>query len=413
MHTSAEKMNVNTHKKEVAMQDVKFNGSGFEYFKIWIVNILLTIVTLSLYYPWAKVRNHRYFYANTQVGEHNFEYHATGKQLFPGYLVALILLITYIVLQQFSPIGSLVVLLILFLGFPWIIWKSLQFNLKMTSYANVRFGFVGSLGDSYFNFMLLLIMAVIGFYSIFFLPAIAGALLSNSSMALAVIVGFVLFIVGCALAIYGFAYKNKKNTEYLINYRKFGTGTFTTSLETSVFAKIILKTFLISAAIMLALLGVFLVLAAVFAGAAALSDLQNSSGDAQAMIAAFAALGFLIIPAYALLILASLFVSAYAQVRMRNYIYAQSSLDNNIHFKSDLSAKKLAWVMFTNLLLVIFTLGLGTPWAKVRLTRYFASNTYVETEVDISHYISEKQNDQTTLGDQIGDAFDVDLGITI
>jgi uncharacterized membrane protein YjgN (DUF898 family) len=395
------------------MQVVKFNGSGFEYFKIWIVNILLTIVTLSLYYPWAKVRNHRYFYANTQVGDHNFEYHATGKQLFPGYLVALVLLILYVVLQQFSPIGSLVVLLILFLGFPWIIWKSLQFNLKMTSYANVRFSFVGSLGDSYFNFMLLLILAVIGFYSIFFLPGLAVGLLASTSMGLASILGFIFFVIGCVLAIYGFAYKNKKNTEYLVNFRKFGNGTFTSTLKTAVFAKIILKTFLISIAAIVALIGVLVVLAAIFAGAAALSDLQNSSGDPQEMMAALAGLSFLILPTYALFILTGLFISAYAQVRMRNYIYAQSSLDNNIHFKSDLSARKLAWVMFTNLILVVFTLGLGTPWAKVRLTRHFASYTYVETEVDISHYITEKQNVQTTLGDQIGDAFDIDLGITI
>jgi uncharacterized membrane protein YjgN (DUF898 family) len=69
--------------------------------------------------------------------------------------------------------------------------------------------------------------------------------------------------------------------------------------------------------------------------------------------------------------------------------------------------------MFTNLLIVIFTLGLGTPWAKVRLTRYFAENTFVQVQEDISHYITEKQNTQTTLGDQIGDAFDVDVGITL
>ena len=43
------------------MKALSFNGSGMEYFKIWIVNVLLTIITLGLYHPWAKVRNHRYF----------------------------------------------------------------------------------------------------------------------------------------------------------------------------------------------------------------------------------------------------------------------------------------------------------------------------------------------------------------
>ena len=61
------------------MKPLHFGGSGFEYFKIWIVNILLIIITLGVYYPWAKVRNQRYFYANTTLEGRNFEYHATEK----------------------------------------------------------------------------------------------------------------------------------------------------------------------------------------------------------------------------------------------------------------------------------------------------------------------------------------------
>ena len=130
------------------MQAMKFNGSGSEYFKIWIVNILLTIVTLTLYYPWAKVRNRRYFYGNTELDNQNFEYHATGKQLFAGYLIAIVALIAYVVIQQVSPVGGVVVFLILFLAIPWIVWRSLIFNMRVSSYSNVRFGFAGKLGGA-------------------------------------------------------------------------------------------------------------------------------------------------------------------------------------------------------------------------------------------------------------------------
>ena len=36
---------------------LEFRGNGYEYFRIWIVNILLTIMTLGIYSAWAKVRN--------------------------------------------------------------------------------------------------------------------------------------------------------------------------------------------------------------------------------------------------------------------------------------------------------------------------------------------------------------------
>ena len=38
---------------------LRFTGSGGEYFKIWIVNLLLTIATLGIYSAWAKVRKAR------------------------------------------------------------------------------------------------------------------------------------------------------------------------------------------------------------------------------------------------------------------------------------------------------------------------------------------------------------------
>jgi hypothetical protein len=57
-----------------------FTGEWTEYFKIWIVNVLLTIVTLGIYAAWAKVRKRRYFYANTKLFGHTFEYLADSGE---------------------------------------------------------------------------------------------------------------------------------------------------------------------------------------------------------------------------------------------------------------------------------------------------------------------------------------------
>ena len=40
-----------------------FYGKGLDYFRIQIVNVILNILTLGFYYPWAKARQLRYLYS--------------------------------------------------------------------------------------------------------------------------------------------------------------------------------------------------------------------------------------------------------------------------------------------------------------------------------------------------------------
>src|SRR3569623_2722255 len=54
-------------------QHFEFTGTGPEYFRIWIVNLLLTLSTLGIYTAWAKVRRVQYFYRNTRVADSVFD----------------------------------------------------------------------------------------------------------------------------------------------------------------------------------------------------------------------------------------------------------------------------------------------------------------------------------------------------
>jgi hypothetical protein len=53
---------------------LRFHGSALEYFKIWIVNLCLTLLTLGIFSAWAKVRKKRYFYSHTTVDGTPFQY---------------------------------------------------------------------------------------------------------------------------------------------------------------------------------------------------------------------------------------------------------------------------------------------------------------------------------------------------
>ena len=61
-----------------------FRGKGSEFFGVVVINWLLTVITLGLYYPWAKERTLKYLYANTYLENDRFQFSGTGKD--PGKL---------------------------------------------------------------------------------------------------------------------------------------------------------------------------------------------------------------------------------------------------------------------------------------------------------------------------------------
>ncbi len=65
-----------------------FTGKASEYFKIWIVNGLLTVLTLGIYSAWAKVRTNRYIYGNIYLDNEPFAYTAVPVNILKGRLLA-------------------------------------------------------------------------------------------------------------------------------------------------------------------------------------------------------------------------------------------------------------------------------------------------------------------------------------
>jgi uncharacterized membrane protein YjgN (DUF898 family) len=61
-----------------------FSGSGKEYFRIWIVNLFLTVATLGIYSAWAKVRRLRYFDRNTHLAGAVFDFRGDPKAILRG-----------------------------------------------------------------------------------------------------------------------------------------------------------------------------------------------------------------------------------------------------------------------------------------------------------------------------------------
>jgi len=365
------------------MEALRFTGSGSEYFKIWIVNILLTIITMGIYYPWAKVRNRRYFYGNTNLADRNFEYHATGKQLFLGFIIGVIFFVIYTFVTNVAPQVALVFVLLFMLIFPWLIWRSLMFNMKVTSFSNVHFAFKGSLKKSYLVFLGYPLLAYVLLVAVIVLGSILAPSLQTLDEIVLIIGGIILGLIMIAGYIYFIAFIKQKVKEYTIDNSYYGQGKFSTNLELKKFINIYAKAFGI-VLVPLLIMGLSTII------------LENP------VMFLIAYIGFFI---------SMLLAMAYVVSREREYVYANSLLDDKIAFKSTLGARELATVMFTNFLMVAFTLGLAMPWAKVRMARLMLANTLVDTSVGFDEYITQQQNNVGAIGEQIGEAFDVDMDI--
>ncbi|MEE9322609.1 MAG: YjgN family protein [Granulosicoccus sp.] len=379
-----------------------FTGSGQEYFRIWIVNIFLTIVTLYIYSAWAKVRTKRYFYGNTVLDGTSLEYHAKPKQILLSRLVALVLLVAVTIGSTVNPAISVVATVLLFLVVPWAIWRSVKFNARMTSYRNVRFGFDGGLRPILLYQLILPVMPLIVVVGAAVLVETMDDGLTNVAAL------FTSLAVAITILIIPLVHKLLANY-YLRNYR-YGKSSFSGDLSLWRFYAIYIQALLLS---LLSIL-LFSIVAGGIAWAMGLINVGSlkslafaefEEGPSETVILS---VGFAV---YIFFIVASLFVAAFFRARMRTHWFQSALLDQRVSFESTATTGSLWWILFTNLLITTFTMGFGKPFAKVRMARYLADNTAVYSKEELNNFISDKQEDVSAFGDELGDAFDMDMDV--
>jgi uncharacterized membrane protein YjgN (DUF898 family) len=76
-----------------------------------------------------------------------------------------------------------------------------------------------------------------------------------------------------------------------------------------------------------------------------------------------------------------LIANSYYTVAQRNYLYNQMTLNTNIRFHSSVKMFPYMWLILSNSLMTVLTLGFAFPVAKVRFARYMANCTAVEGDL--------------------------------
>lgn len=143
-----------------------FHGRTEEYFRIWIVNTLLTIVTCGVFFSWAKVRKRRYVRGCTELLGHRFDYQARPLRLLIGHLVVLTLVLGYSLFGAVYPWVQFTVIAVAVVLLPWIVVRSMSFNAHHTVYRGLRFRFHRSLSAAFMVYIMeaLLLPFTLGLY---------------------------------------------------------------------------------------------------------------------------------------------------------------------------------------------------------------------------------------------------------
>jgi len=339
-------------------RNVIYTGDSYEYFRIWIINIFLSIITLGIYSAWAKVINTKYIYQNINIDGHRLDYIADPLSILIRRLIAIIFLVAFYFVSIFLPGWAYgLMLIILFFLSPLIINRSLSFQYRMTTYRNVRFNFKGTYFES--------------LWYIFILPFLS------------------VFTFG---GIYPLALKYQD--EYRIKNTKFGNVSLNPSLNFGPYYAAFGITIGIFFGALL-VLTLLIVILGLLLGSGALSYL------------AFDIISNISILIWYILIIA-LTTSIWA-VAIRNHTFNNSIIPNVARFNSTMKYGAYIKLVTGNIFALIFSIGLATPWIVTRTVRYLSNTLEVHTDEGVDKVIDDIADNESAIMDEVAGAFDIEI----
>jgi uncharacterized membrane protein YjgN (DUF898 family) len=340
---------------------IEFTATAGEYFRIWIVNLALTIITLGIYSAWAKVRKRRYFYSHTRIDGEGFEYRANPLAILKGRLIAVGLFAVFYAATHYAPILILPFYVVLLVAGPWLVVRSFAFNAYNTAWRNVRLRFSGTYGTC--------TKLVLGY-----------GLLTMVTFGLA------------------FPFLKRRLVQFAVEEHSYGATGFALSEQ---FKSRFLRPYIVMYA---TLVGVaFLGFLAALMAPSLAGRAQSGAGIPAAMI------GLMI--AGIVLFYAGIFVLlAYVKARTNNAVWDGLSI-GAVRFESAIRARDLIWLYLSNFFAVILTIGLAIPWAVVRMARYRASRMGVVATGSLDAYAHAEAKQVSATGEEVGEMFDIDISL--
>jgi uncharacterized membrane protein YjgN (DUF898 family) len=349
---------------------LEFRGNTREYFRIWAVNLCLTLLTLGIFSAWAKVRKKRYFYSNTVLDGTPFQYLGQPAPILKGRVIAAALFLVY---YASSNIFTALLPYILAVGLvlaPWVVTRSAAFNARNSAYRNMTFSFDG-------NYL----SALLTIYAWGLIPAIVVCMMFEWWE--------LVYLPPLAFAIFGLAFPwwLRRLKAYIIGGTLFGGERAELAATGTQFFIVYFRAGLIMSA------------AAAVAGFVAAIVLGDGPPST-------AALMMLSAPAYLGYILAF----AYIKAHIANLVWNNSPL-GPIRFQSTQTGNGLAKLYITNALGIVASCGLLVPWAVIRTFQYRAQHMQVQALGPLTEFQGSITSAVQASGAEVAEFFELDLSL--
>jgi uncharacterized membrane protein YjgN (DUF898 family) len=332
----------------------EFSATAAEYFRIWIVNLFFTLITLGIYSAWAKVRKKRYFYGSTRFDGDSFDYFGNPKAILRGRVIAVLVFVAYAILGELYPESRFVFWASAALLFPFFLVRAFAFNARNSAFRGLRFDFT-----------------------------------ATTRQAMRMYIGMALLV----LVTFGIAYPwlVARHKNFVLSHHSVGTTGFDCNVTGRQLWNIYFRAGLIVVAVSVPT-GLL--------GGMAMSSLRLPEWLEWAR---YLFVGLPIYAAYAA-------AYAYTQARTTNLLWNGTSAPG-IRFSSTLAPMALIKVYLGNALAAACSAGLLIPWAIVRTMRYRLENFAAIVEGSTVFEANPNLARVGATGQELGDIFSLDLGV--
>lgn len=366
---------------------VSFRGTAGSYFRLFISNLLLTIVTLGIYSPWARVRTRRYFMGYTYLGEHNIDFDASPLSILVARIIIIVVLVSLSFIETTFDLiwyGIGFSLLALLLLMPIALVRGRAFVARHTIHRTVRFQF----RLEYLRSMLMFMG-----YGLTILPLLYFSFLAEEAGGDEALAYLPQIGLSFLLALFLFPLLISMDHRIQIGQLQFGKLEFRYEGGWMRYYGAYIKAFLWFIPYTI---GFNIIAFLLLSGLSIALDLAEET-----LFVAFTVIGFINGLLFFALLRGALTTLFWDSIRMGEGGRVQSTL----------IWRQFANILAVNYVLTVLSVGLLYPWARVRAYRYVSEHLTLEPDPSTTQ-IMAAGDDLSPLAGELSDlsGFDFDFG---